>query len=102
MSRAIRIDGITTLANGSVSVAYTAGQAPLPDEPSGMGISFQSKSALREFLSEADQTITDSTMMAFALASWFKADQQMTNLTTAKNRSASIDLSGAVSAVVLK
>lgn len=101
MTTTLRIDKLDENADGTFEVSYTRGEAPLPNEPSGRSIQFSTRADFVSAISEAEESLTDVQLISIAVANWFQADTSMQNLSTASNRSVSIDLSGAIKSIAL-
>lgn len=98
MARIVRIDKITVTGN-DVNVEYTAGPAPLPIAPSGLGFSFN-RGQLAEKIAELEAT-SDQTLVLMRLASHLRADPALARPGDSTGRTATMDLTGANAVFVL-
>jgi hypothetical protein len=77
---AMRIDGFTQNADGSIHLRYTAGGAPLPGAWQGQGILFGSKADVSEFLTASNASWLDVTLaLHFIVALWRQANPALDN-----------------------
>ena len=68
MALAFRFDSIKVNADGSISVEYTHGQAPLSAKASGVGTSFNSRQSAVAMKNRILQQFDEETMMMLAMA----------------------------------
>lgn len=88
-----RIDAVNTLPDGQVVVEFTVGSGPL-GPPGGRQLIYPNKQALFAALEALEAEISDEMLALMAIAQWNKVDQQFSNTTLARNKSASLDLTG--------
>ena len=93
MAKTVRIDKVTVLPDGQVTIDYTAGQGPLP-AAGGAQTVYPNIQALFAAISDYEDQIGDEALMFLALAQWVKSDPQMATPSLARNKMASLDLTG--------
>lgn len=99
MARQLRIDKINLTAT-DISITYTAGESPLPPEPSGNAFSFKNRSEVGAAIRELQDRLTDLDLLLIRLASIAKNEPSLTNIKTlAEGKTITLDLIGA-SAVI--
>ena len=98
MAKSVRIDKVMTLPDGQVTVEFTAGWGPLPSA-AGQQAVYPSMPALFEAIQSYEDSVSDEALMFLALAQWLKADPQMKTAALAKDKLASMDLTGATAVV---
>ncbi len=92
-----RIDDVTPRAGGGFTIAYTWGKAPLPVEPSGSAMEFDSRAQVAAQLVEVEESFSPLRLFMMRLAIYAKQnnDPNLTKLTPAmlRGKSFTIDLS---------
>lgn len=102
--KAARIDDVVKNPDGSISVKYTAGDAPLPATWPGTGMNFATATDFVAQLSALEADIGgESKLPLLELAKGWKTDPSLgtTFLTTVKGKTVTLDLTGAVAPLTL-
>ncbi len=93
MAKTVRIDKVTVLSDGQVTIDFTTGQGPLAASGGSQTV-YPNIQALYAAISEYEDQVGDDALMFLALAQWVKGDPQMATPSLARNKTASLDLTG--------
>lgn len=103
MAQSTRIDILNLLPDGRVEIVYTAGEPPLPGSSAGTGLMFGSQQDFRDALTALENELAGEKLALIQAAVAFKKDPTLgaTFLASARGKTASIDLTGSVTAIAV-
>jgi len=95
MAQQLRIDKVTQLADGTISVEYTYGETPLDVNPSGQGVTWPSRQAMRDQIQAMKDSLSVEQLILLRLIQYARStgDTQLTNRAAMAGKSITTDYS---------
>lgn len=96
MPKAGRLDGVTVVPGGSVTIKITAGEAPLPATWQGESVTYASEEAFVLAMQELEARFTGQDLAMIQAAAAYKADPTLKATFAAKcvDKECRLDLTG--------
>lgn len=77
MGKGVRVDSVTPVTGGGVSIGITIGNGTYSDAPSKQAFIYASKAAIVDAITDMESRFTDEDLLLLMIATAHKADNQL-------------------------
>lgn len=104
MAKAGRLDGVTVVPGGSITLKFTQGDAPLPASWQGESLVFASEAEFVAAMQEIETRISGQDLALIQAASAYKSDPALkaTFVSKCLDKEARLDLTGDVKVITVE